>query len=169
MLFEEEFTKQVTATVEQVKAIKKLNIPEEKKGLFSFRVPPPKLSSRLQGWLQEWPFKIPAIQKKREQPTSPQPHRKQSRTKEQLTHTIVNCQNVIISCHLTLDLNVALPSIKRGILTSLHVTSLHAGRIKEFKENWPLLTQDPWVLQTVQGFQLPLVAQPVQVTVPPQM
>ena len=27
MLFEEEFTKQVTATVEQVKAIKKLNIP----------------------------------------------------------------------------------------------------------------------------------------------
>ena len=53
MLFEEEFTKQVTATVEQVKAIKKLNIPEEKKGLFSFRVPPPKLSSRLQGWLQE--------------------------------------------------------------------------------------------------------------------
>ena len=73
MLFEEEFTKQVTATVEQVKAIKKLNIPEEKKGLFSFRVPPPKLSSRLQGWLQERPFKIPAIQKKREQPTSPQP------------------------------------------------------------------------------------------------
>ena len=109
-------------------------------------------------------FKIPALQRKREQSTSPQPHRKQSRTKEQLTHTIVNCQNVIISCHLTLDLNVALPSIKRGILTGLH-----AGRIKEFKENWALLTQDPWVLQTVQGFQLPLVAQPLQVTVPPQM
>ena len=57
-----------------------------------------------------------------------------------------------------------LPSIKRGI-----VISLHAGRIKEFIENWALITQDPWVLQTVQGFQLPLVGQPTQATVPPQL
>ena len=65
-------------------------------------------------------------------------------------------------CHHTLSLSVILPSIKRGI-----VTSLHAGRIKEFKENWALLTQDPWVLQTVQGFQLPLIGQPVQISAPP--
>ena len=35
MLFGEEFAKQATATVEQVKATKKLNIPSEKKGHFS--------------------------------------------------------------------------------------------------------------------------------------
>ena len=49
------------------------------------------------------------------------------------------------------------------------VTFLQAGRIKAFKDNWAVLTQDPWVLQTVQGFKLPLVAQPVQTIVPPQM
>ena len=35
MLFGEEFAKQATTTVEQVKAMKKLNVPSEKKGLFS--------------------------------------------------------------------------------------------------------------------------------------
>ena len=59
---------------------------------------------------------------------------------------------------------MVLPSVKREIKTNLH-----AGHIKEFKENWALLTQDPWVLQTVQGFQLPLASQPVQTSVPPQL
>ena len=59
---------------------------------------------------------------------------------------------------------MVLPSVKREIKTNLH-----AGRIKEFKENWAMLTQDPWVLQTVQGFQLPLASQPVQTSVPPQL
>ena len=84
-----------------------------------------------------------------------------------VTHDIhvVNCQKVIISCHHTLlALSVILPSIERDI-----DTNLQAGRIKAFKQNWALLTQDPWVLQTVQGFHLPLVAQPVQTTVTSQM
>ena len=40
------------------------------------------------------------------------------------------------------------------------VTSSHGGRTKEFTENQALITLDPhpWVLQTVQGFQLPLVS-----------
>ena len=57
-----------------------------------------------------------------------------------------------------------MPSVKREIKTHLH-----AGRIKEFKENWVLLTQDPWVLETVQGFQLPLLSQPFQTSVPSQL
>ena len=32
-----------------------------------------------------------------------------------------------------------------------------------------MLTQDPWVLQTVQGFQLPFIGQPVQISAPPQL
>ena len=46
---------------------------------------------------------------------------------------------------------------------------MHAGQIKEFIGNWALLTQDPWVLQTVQGFQLLLVSQPVQGSAPSQI
>jgi len=46
---------------------------------------------------------------------------------------------------------------------------LQAGHIKAFKDNWSVLTQDPWVLQTVQGYMLPLVTQPVQSITPPQM
>ena len=55
-------------------------------------------------------------------------------------------------------------SVKRDI-----VTNLHAGRIKEFIGNWALLTQDSWVLQRVQGFYFPLVAQPFQVSPPSQI
>ena len=57
-----------------------------------------------------------------------------------------------------------LPSIKRGISTTVHV-----GRISQFIQNWMLITQDPWVLQTVQVFQLPLVENPVQNHVPQEM
>jgi len=49
------------------------------------------------------------------------------------------------------------------------VTSLHAGRIIEFIKNWIILTQDPWVLQKVQGFQLHLTSVPFQLSSPPQM
>ena len=88
-----------------------------------------------------------------------------SRPKDlKLAQNCVNFQKEITICHHTLKLSVVLPSIKRGI-----VTSLHAGRIKEFKENWALLTQDPWVLQTVQGFQLPFLGQPVQSSAPQQL
>ena len=57
-----------------------------------------------------------------------------------------------------------LPSIKRDI-----IIPLHAGRIKGFIENWSLVTQDPWVLQVVQGFQLPLVDHPTQTLTPPEL
>ena len=59
-------------------------------------------------------------------------------------------------------LNTWLPSIKRDIRVPVH-----AGRIKGFIENWSLLTQDAWVLQVVQGLQLPLVELPTQ-ELPPQ-
>ena len=67
-------------------------------------------------------------------------------------------------CHRTLSLSVVLPSVQRDI-----VTSLHAGRVKEFIKNCAILTQDSWVLQTVQRFQLPLASIPSQVSSPPQM
>ena len=57
-----------------------------------------------------------------------------------------------------------LPSIKRGINVRVH-----AGRISQFIQNWALITQDPWVLQAIQGFQLPLVGNPNQVPVPQEI
>lgn len=132
-----------------------------------FRIPPLKLPKRSRGWSQERPCKIPALSErgKPDRPIIQPPRTEQSRTTDlELTPNVVNCPKEIIICHHILSLSVALPSIKRGI-----VTNLHAGRIKEFKENWAILTQDPWVLQTVQGFQLPLLGQPVQTAVPSQL
>ena len=36
------------------------------------------------------------------------------------------------------------------------------GRLAKFVNTWEVLTQDSWVLQTVRGFQIPFVGQPVQ-------
>ena len=46
---------------------------------------------------------------------------------------------------------------------------LHVGRIKGFIEKWSLINQDPWVLQVVQGFQLPLEDLPTQTITPPEL
>ena len=57
-----------------------------------------------------------------------------------------------------------LPSIKRYI-----IVPLHAGHIKGFIENWSLVTQNSWVLQVVQGLQLPLVDHPTRTLTPPEL
>ena len=63
----------------------------------------------------------------------------------------------------TVPLTHILPSIKRDI----HVVApVHAGRLRRFIKNRELITQDPWVLQTLQGFQIPFLWEPVQVHVP---
>ena len=67
MLFGESFAKQATTTVKQVKAIKKLHIPSEKKRFFL--LPPQKLPKWPWGWSQEQSPKIPPVQ--REQPSNP--------------------------------------------------------------------------------------------------
>ena len=36
------------------------------------------------------------------------------------------------------------------------------GRLKYFIPAWELITQDPWVLQVVQGYKIELVTVPVQ-------
>ena len=48
-----------------------------------------------------------------------------------------------------------LPSIKMDLIVSLHVE-----HIKGFIENWSLVTQRPWVLHVVQGFQLLMADHP---------
>ena len=167
MLFGEEFAKQATATVEQMKAMKKLNIPSEKKGHFSGYHPRSYQSGRRGEAKSGHRYEIPIILQgnRTARPVQPSRTEQQSESKKlKLVPNCVNCQKEIINCHHTLSLSVILPSIKREIVTSLHV-----GRIKEFIENWALITQDPWVLQTVQGFQLPLVGQPTQATAPPQL
>ena len=112
-----------------------------------FRLPPLKLPKQPWGWNQERSYKIPTILQGNRSDSPIQPSRtEQPRSKKLklLSNQCVNCQKEIINCHHTLNLSVILPSIKRGI-----VTSLHAGRIKEFIENWGLITQDPWVDITV--------------------
>ena len=49
------------------------------------------------------------------------------------------------------------------VLSPLTEASLMvAGRLAKFVNTWKVLTQDSWVLQTVKGFQISFVGQPVQ-------
>lgn len=41
-----------------------------------------------------------------------------------------------------------------------------AGRLKHCISNWEIITKDPWVLETVQGFHLDLMSTPHQLSVP---
>ena len=61
-------------------------------------------------------------------------------------------------------LETILPSLQKGI-----VAPVHAGQIKHFIHNWALITQDPWVLQSVQGFCLLLTMTPTQMAAPAEM
>ena len=56
------------------------------------------------------------------------------------------------------------PSLQKGI-----VAPVHAGQVKHFIHNWALITQDPWVLQSAQGFCLLLTMTPMQMVVPAEM
>ena len=42
-----------------------------------------------------------------------------------------------------------------------------AGRLQHFKSNWARITQDPWVLEAIQGYRVPFSWQPYQ-TCPPR-
>ena len=35
-----------------------------------------------------------------------------------------------------------------------------AGRLQFFAQNWQIITQDPWVLQTIQGYEIELLSHP---------
>ena len=41
-----------------------------------------------------------------------------------------------------------------------------AGRLKHCISNWEIISKDPWVLETVQGFHLDLMSTPHQLSVP---
>lgn len=43
----------------------------------------------------------------------------------------------------------------------------HAGRIKHFLQQWKAITQDPWILDTVQGYRLSLIETPPETVIPP--
>ena len=42
-----------------------------------------------------------------------------------------------------------------------------ARRLQHFKSNWARITQDPWVLEAIQGYRVPISQQPYQ-TCPPR-
>ena len=91
MLIGEEFAKQATTTVEQVKVMKKLTITSEE----FFRILPPKLSQWLRGWIQGRPCKIPPIQRKPDRAALHPPRSKQPRTKTISTNVVNFYQETI--------------------------------------------------------------------------
>ena len=166
MLFGDEFAAKATDRVEQLKAITSVHQARAEKifQLF-FWLPPPRL-------LFEWPR---GWKQKQLRTVSTIPEEQQTRTKQPRTEKLtllphLNCVPTITHVishpieHKASMLRKWLPSIKRDI-----VVPLHAGRIKGFIENWSLITQDPWILQVIQGFQLPLVDCPSQTLPPPEL
>ena len=58
---------------------------------------------------------------------------------------------------------------KMGVCPSedgLQVGVKIAGRLRLFRDNWTKVTQDQWVLDTVQGYRLELLGRPVQTVLP---
>ena len=41
-----------------------------------------------------------------------------------------------------------------------------AGRLQFFAQNWQIITQDPWVLQTIRGYKIDLLSHPRQTSLP---
>ena len=61
------------------------------------------------------------------------------------------------------------PSIKT-LLTLGNLENLPvAGRLRFFKENWKKLTNDPFILKVVQGYQIPLLPEPTQFSSPSEV
>jgi hypothetical protein len=45
-------------------------------------------------------------------------------------------------------------------------TAYLAGRVKHYSQNWALISNDPWVIETVQGYHIDLLQVPVQHALP---
>ena len=50
-----------------------------------------------------------------------------------------------------------------------YTTQPFAGRLQHFQVNWNCITQDPWVLQTIQGFQIQFMYPPWQTNQPKEL
>ena len=57
---------------------------------------------------------------------------------------------------------------QRGVIHRVFTEVKHpvAGRLTLFSNNWEKVTQDQWVLATIQGYRLELLREPVQLRYP---
>ena len=75
----------------------------------------------------------------------------------------VACVQVVSRCQCMLK-NML---VKRGVLPlEVEKRERVAGRLALFLENWSKVTQDQWVLNTVQGYRIEFLRTPVQTTYP---
>ena len=59
--------------------------------------------------------------------------------------------------------NPATSSLQQGVYVSLFPL---AGRVKHYSQNWALISNDPWVIETVQGYHIDLLQVPFQHALP---
>ena len=53
--------------------------------------------------------------------------------------------------------------IRKNLLTLGNLENLPAtGRLRLFLENWRKLTNDPFILKVIQGYEIPLLSEPTQ-------
>ena len=73
--------------------------------------------------------------------------------------------NVLILSNSVITVNHMLVKAKgMGFIMPPHteVPLRVAGRLAYFVNTWKVLTEDNWVLQTIKGFHIPCIGQPVQ-------
>jgi len=137
MLFGEEFAKQATTTVDQIRKCNK----NGKKFLPGFH-----LQNYQAGHGAGYRSGLATLTTG-DTITHLNTPAKQPRTETlDISHGLhfVECQKVIKFNYHILNLNTILPSLKKGIVTNLQ------GRHKRaFNDNWTVSTQDPRVLQTL--------------------
>ena len=65
-----------------------------------------------------------------------------------------------------MSVNQQVPPASRIQFHTIKANPPIGGRIKHFLKNWEILTQDPWVLETVSGYKLEFVQLPFQEKIP---
>ena len=74
------------------------------------------------------------------------------------------------SSHSNSEINPARISTHRYVFRNLstqHTPGPQTARLKFFLPSWERITQDPWVLEVIQGYKIELVTPPVQQSLPP--
>ena len=153
-LFDPEFARKSKDLVDQVRAITCRSTTQKDLRQFFRQVPP-------RGGLQSMPRerRRPKLREgELAVPTEPE---------GSMDQTAMNCCHMYVN-HLTINYKSTLAhQISCMGVNNLYLTDLpQAGRLCHHLSNWSLITQDRWVLNTVQGYQIDFVSEPHQQSPP---
>ena len=159
LLFGTEFAKKGKEMIDQVKAMRATISKKQEKRPF-FRGGPPRQLGGFQpkiwkGRSPKLPLQGPAIQ-----PERPIPRQPKETTELNLLVSHVHSQRDVCKNTLTNQL------MQVGIVPTAADNLPPAGRLKGHINTWKVITNDPWVLNTVRGYRVDFLSKPQQRVLP---